>query len=187
MRHTEPDSRGMKSTERQFHDLLCQELMSMQGHDQIVRSTISVKYAPGVLIEPDDLARWTFVDRVNTARMKEIVAQYGWPGHSLVGEEGALAAWLLVQHADEDVGFQKHCLELLRTAVAAGEASAKHLAFLTDRVRVNEGKPQLYGTQLKARDGNWESADIEDVARLDERRAAVGLGPLPENVPTRNA
>ncbi|WP_430626884.1 hypothetical protein [Streptomyces durmitorensis] len=35
----------------------------------------------------------------------------------------------------------------MKTAVAAGEASARHLACLTDRVLVAAGEPQLYGTQ----------------------------------------
>src|SRR5271166_2268803 len=33
------------------------------------------------------------IDRANTARMKEIVARYGWPGKSLVGCDGTQVAW----------------------------------------------------------------------------------------------
>jgi hypothetical protein len=47
------------------------------------------------------------VDAANTARMKRIVAERGWPGRSLVGDDGAQAAWLLVQHADHDPAFQR--------------------------------------------------------------------------------
>jgi hypothetical protein len=36
--------------------------------------------------------------RAHTARLRAIVSQYGWPGRSLVGEDGADAAWLLLQH-----------------------------------------------------------------------------------------
>src|SRR5207253_6916710 len=36
------------------------------------------------------------IDKKNIARMKEIVDKYGWPGKSLVGADGANAAWLLV-------------------------------------------------------------------------------------------
>lgn len=38
-------------------------------------------------------------DRDNAARLREILAEHGWPGHGLVGRAGAHAAWLLAQHA----------------------------------------------------------------------------------------
>ncbi|MFD0821754.1 DUF6624 domain-containing protein, partial [Micromonospora zhanjiangensis] len=97
--------------------------------------------------------------------------------------EAAGAAWLLAQHADQDPEFQRRCRSLLDHAVRAGEADPAHLAYLTDRVRRAAGEPQLYGTQF------WHGPDgrgplvvqpVEDPARLDERRRAVGLGPFAE-------
>lgn len=120
------------------------------------------------------------IDRKNTARMKEIVDKYGWPGKSRVGEDGAHAAWLLVQHADKDRAFQKRCLTLLERAVKAGEASGTDLAYLTDRVRVAESKKQVYGTQFRLADGKLEPFPIEDEANVDRRRKEVGLSSLAE-------
>jgi hypothetical protein len=120
------------------------------------------------------------IDRKNTARMKEIVEKHGWPGRALVGEDGAHAAWLLVQHADKDREFQKHCLELLEKAVKAGDASGADLAYLTDRVLVAESKKQRYGTQFRTTDGKLEPYPIEDEANVDRRRKAVGLSTLAE-------
>ncbi|MGD2109344.1 MAG: hypothetical protein PVI86_08115, partial [Phycisphaerae bacterium] len=54
-------------------------------------------------------------DRRHTARMKEIVAGHGWPTRTAVGSDGARAAWLLVQHAGLDPGFQRKCLTLMET------------------------------------------------------------------------
>jgi hypothetical protein len=48
---------------------------------------------------------------------------------------------------DADRDFQRFCLGLLADAVAAGQADPSHLALLTDRVRVAEGRPQVYGIQ----------------------------------------
>jgi hypothetical protein len=159
---------------------LRQELLDMQARDQEMRNTITARYGPGVPIRPEDVAWWESVDAANTARMKQIIAEHGWPGASLVGKEGAFAAWLLVQHADKDVPFQKRCLGLLEAAVASGEASLQNLAFLIDRVRVREGQPQVYGTQMTLADGAFVAAEIENPTQVDERRAAVGLGPLAE-------
>jgi hypothetical protein len=114
------------------------------------------------------------LDARHTARMKAIVAQHGWPTRSLVGREGATAAWLLVQHADADSAFQRKCLELMRAA-PSDEVSASELAYLMDRVLVNEGKLQLYGTQFWLQEGKMVPRPIEDEAELDRRRAEAGL------------
>ncbi len=122
------------------------------------------------------------VDKRNTARMKEIVAAYGWPTLSDVGAEAADDAWLLVQHADRDTKFQARCLELIKN-LPESEVSPINVAYLEDRVRVNTGKPQLYGTQFDGASDTGESfgpRPIEDVEHLDERRASVGLKPFAE-------
>jgi hypothetical protein len=122
------------------------------------------------------------VDAANTARMKEIIAQYGWPGTSLVGSDGANAAWLLIQHADADVPLQKQCLALLERAARKGEASKTNLAYLTDRVLVAEKKKQRYGTQMQQQGGKWVPHPVEDEASLDKRRAEVGLPAMAEYI-----
>jgi len=114
------------------------------------------------------------VDAVHTARMVEIVAQHGWPSPELVGEDGARAAWLLVQHADANPLFQRECLDLMASA-RSGVVDPVDLAYLTDRVRVNEGREQLYGTQFWTVDGDLVPRPIEDEAGLDARRAETGL------------
>jgi|HubBroStandDraft_3_1064219.scaffolds.fasta_scaffold71532_2 hypothetical protein len=48
-------------------------------------------------------------------------APRGWPGRTLVGEDGAQAAWLLAQHADHNPDLQRAFLDALRDAVARGE------------------------------------------------------------------
>ncbi len=118
------------------------------------------------------------IDVANTQRMKEIVEQLGWPTRSKVGGHASEMAWLLVQHADHDRAFQKMCLALVKTQ-AAGEVSPGNIAYLEDRVRVGEGRPQIYGTQFYADEaGNVGPRPIEDADHVDERRQAVGLQPL---------
>jgi hypothetical protein len=130
------------------------------------------------------------IDRDNTARMKEIVATFGWPTHSMVGAEASDAAFLLVQHADHDPAFQARCLPLLEAAMARGEVAKTAVAYLTDRVLVKQRRPQLYGTQYHVRelaDGSvaigasgkpeYLLPIVEEPAQLDARRAAMGLPP----------
>lgn len=119
-------------------------------------------------------------DGENLPWLRQVVADVGWPGKSLVAEDGAHAAWLLAQHADRDPAFQRRCLDLLTAAVERGEATAVEQAYLTDRVLLAEGKPQEYGTQAIARDGRFQPRKLRDPDRVDERRASVGLGSLAE-------
>jgi hypothetical protein len=132
---------------------------------------------------PDDdlLERLRDIDAENRRWLKRIVARHGWPGKSLFGADGAHAAWLLVQHADADVPFQKECLQLMDRA-PAGEVAIEDVAYLTDRVRLGEGRPQLYGTQLEFRRGVLVPRPIEDEDRVDDRRSRLGLCPLAEYV-----
>ena len=116
------------------------------------------------------------IDSKHTSEMKRIVAKRGWPGKSLVGKRGAQQAWLLVQHADHDLRFQKNCLALLKNAVSSGEATKQQLAYLTDRVLVHESKKQLYGTQFKgARQGKPAPFPTQNISQLDQRRKEMGL------------
>ena len=111
--------------------------------------------------------------------LREIIAEHGWPSYSLVGEEAEDAAWAIAQHSDHDPDFQRLALRHLRAAVEAGDASPGNLAYLTDRIAVGAGEPQTYGTQIGCgEDGPTPATPIEGEARVDERRAAVGLPPL---------
>lgn len=113
----------------------------------------------------------------NNARMKEIIAAHGWPGKSMIGEDGAHAAWLLVQHADDEPAFQKQCLALMKPLVDAGEVTENNYAYLHDRIAVAEGRRQRYGTQFNKQ---REPQPIEDEANVDARRIAIGLPPMAE-------
>ncbi|MEX0931265.1 MAG: DUF6624 domain-containing protein [Candidatus Paceibacterota bacterium] len=121
------------------------------------------------------------IDAKHTERMKEIVGEIGWPTISKVGKEGANHAWLLVQHADHDVDFQEHCLQLMKDA-PADEVDVVNIVYLTDRVCGNRGVGQLYGTQFIQENGKHIPRTIDDEENVDARRAEVGMGPLSEQI-----
>jgi hypothetical protein len=119
-------------------------------------------------------------DDARALRLAELVERHGWPGCSLAGADGATAAWLIAQHADRDPGLQERMLALLERAVASGEAPVSQLAFLTDRVCVNRGRAQVYGTQFGGHAATYGPRPIADPAGLDARRAEAGLEPFAE-------
>jgi hypothetical protein len=155
--------------------MLQAELLEMLDRDQAARTDSALEGdAAG-----EDMGR---VDAEHARRMEEILDEYGWPGWSLVGREGAFAAWVLIQHADLHPDLQRRGLEMMQAAVDAGDADPSDLAYLIDRVRVADGEPQLYGTQWNIdEDGELTPrTPIEDEHEVDARRAAVGLGTLEE-------
>ena len=145
------------------------ELKRMRDADQTMR--VRAMAREGCIFTDEEKA----LDERHTERMKEIVGQIGWPSISKVGKDGAQFAWLLVQHADHAPEFQVHCLHMMRE-LPEGDIKPWQIAYLEDRVNVNTGKPQRYGTQF------WEDPPnglvprpIEDIEHLDERRRAIGL------------
>lgn len=158
---------------------LRRELLARRDEDQRVRRMVAPPKGQHTARLPDDLAaEWERIDAENTRWLGEVLDARGWPGRTLVGEDGADASWLLAQHADRDPGRQREFLDALRGAVAQGEASPGNLAHLEDRVRVNAGQPQLYGTQFTVTGDDFGPCPIEDPPRLDERRAGAGLEPF---------
>lgn len=154
---------------------LLDELSAMYEKDQKARFEL---IESGDLTSEDCIRKMEMVDHENLPRLKEIISRFGWPGFQLVGEEGADKVWLLVQHCDSDVEFQKACLELLKEAVAKADASKRHLAYLLDRVLFNEGLPQVYGTQFWFNDGKAVPHIINEPEKLGARRAEMGLEPF---------
>jgi hypothetical protein len=120
---------------------------------------------------------------VRTERLREILAEHGWPGFDLVGEDGEDAAWAIAQHADHDAEFQRCALALLEVAVANGQGSPGNFAYLGDRVAVASGELQRYGTQVRCgQRGPKPSTPLEDPRRIDEWRAEADLPPYEEYV-----
>lgn len=175
---------------------LAEEFLERVRDDQSVRQEFMqfmADHGEGGPIQPDKLSdedrakfedltkRFRETDKYNRDFLKQVIEKYGWPGKSLVGRVGAQAAFLFAQHADEDTEFQKQCLEKMK-AMPEGEVSQQHLAMLTDRVLVHEGKKQLYGSQLTMVDGKLQPSPIEDEANVDARRKEMGMQPLADYI-----
>src|SRR5690606_27322711 len=74
---------GTPPTPVQFRQGLHDELVAMLAADQEERT--------GAVGASNDRAR--------TERLKEIIAEWGWPIIDLVGEDGEDAAWAIAQHS----------------------------------------------------------------------------------------
>jgi hypothetical protein len=88
--------------------------------------------------------------------------------------------WLIVQHSVLDEKFMQFCVPVLERQVRKNEAKGWHLAFLQDRTLMQQGKPQIYGTQHLDEGGVTKPYKIQNPEKVDELRLELGLEPLAE-------
>ncbi|WP_414653843.1 DUF6624 domain-containing protein [Hymenobacter sp.] len=104
--------------------------------------------------------------------LEAIVKKVGFPGFKQVGETSSKNFWLLVQHADAHPAFQQEVLKLMLLEVQRKNANSRNYAYLVDRVALNGGQPQTYGTQVEYKaDGQPTPRTLFDPANVDKRRA----------------
>ena len=110
--------------------------------------------------------------------LKQILAKYGFPTFDKVGKESSNNYWLCVQHCDHDLQFQKDVLKLMKKGIKDKNVNSRNYAYLTDRVNLNSGKPQIYGTQLTYKDRTAIPRELAKPATVNKRRKSVGLEPI---------
>lgn len=129
------------------------------------------------------------MDQRHAERMKQIIVEIGWPTISKVGKSASNGSWLLVQHADHDLQFQKFCLQLLKNIEKdyPHEISLEQIAFLEDRIMVSELGKQRFGTQCRTlNNGSIAAWPIEDEEHVNTRRKQYGLEPLEQYIAYMN-
>ncbi len=112
----------------------------------------------------------------NTERLLELLDEYGWPTATQVTEYAAAGAALIINHASYEL--RSKYFPLLKEAFERGEAQPLRFAKMQDRLLVEEGKQQLYGTQIKFENLERTPYPIKEPEFVDKRRAEIGLGPL---------
>jgi hypothetical protein len=115
--------------------------------------------------------------RMNADFLKGTIRRIGcWPDAPKVGDEASHGAWRIAYHADHDPAFQQQCLALMRACPSMESVSSRDIAYLHDRVCVNLGRPQLYGTQIEYMNCRYvPKGSVFDLKGLDERRSHMKL------------
>lgn len=162
-----------------MNDALTQQLLDLVATDHELRAEL----ASAGELHGGYHPRMAKVHAINAGALEQIVDEFGWPGVSLVGHDGAEAAWILLQHAIAHPSLFRRCLPLVEDSIDRGEAPAYQAAYLQDRIACFEDRPQRYGTQFDWDDnGEMSPLPLLDEVRVDEYRARVGLAPLQERI-----
>jgi hypothetical protein len=164
----------------EFNQELVGELARMTEIDQIAA------YIPQGKYKELSQEQWNaFKDSVfitHQKRLDEIFKIYGYPGYDLVGKDGSRDFWLMVQHSDHDPEFQKKLLEKMKMEVDKENAGPSEYGLLVDRVNLNTGKAQIYGTQVTYNTEICQAypKNLADSSNVNERRKSIGLPPIEE-------
>lgn len=119
----------------------------------------------------------------NAALLTRVFDDIGWPGRRAFGDDGAGAAFLILQHAIGHPDLQRRGLALILDAIPEGQANPLDAAYLADRIATFEGSAQTFGTQFDwDANGQLSPAPVREPETLDERRASVGLPPIAETI-----
>lgn len=158
-----PDSKTLQSIKT--------ELEQIREADQAVRRNLNY-------LDSEQVEKMRAVDAVNRKRLKEIIAQIGWPSKELVGENASSGAFLVAQHAPDDLEFMKEVFSYIEADYRKQKASPSQYALMYDRIKMVEGKPQRFGTQFNINSSGCRPWKLEEPQKVDEYRSQMGLDNL---------
>lgn len=151
---------------------LKKELEEMVTTDQVAASRWEDKWA-------------VYKDSVFTnhkMRVENMFKDYGFLGFDKVGEDGSNNFWLIIQHCDKFPEFQMEILEAMEKEVKNKNADPNNYAYLYDRVLVNAGQKQKFGTQIdydvETTGRAFPKFGLIDSTNVDKIRGEYSLGPL---------
>ncbi|MGJ8665175.1 MAG: DUF6624 domain-containing protein [Patiriisocius sp.] len=171
------------SKEKVGNRTIQREIIKMYVDDQAIRRNIMKDIIKKYNIDTTQIIKDNSVDvdARNRDRLKQIFKEFGFPTKQLIGKDGMDGIFFIIQHSDSDKEWQKSQLNNIEAAVKNGDLEAENFAYLYDRIKVNNGEKQLYGTQFKNVDyinNIVELAETEDRKNLDVRRREIGLMPI---------
>lgn len=150
----------------------CQKLIDAAAYDLQVLNELQ---SSGQLDQNMYHPRMRKVHEENGQLLEAFLEKYGWPLPSKCGPQAHEAAWFIAIHNIGHPPMLKNALRILKTALDAGEPVAQEYAKLFDRIALYEGRQQVYGTQFFPTPQGWHAENLVDPARVDERRAELGL------------
>lgn len=143
------------------------DLLKRRDLDQVVRR------------DPAQKARQPAVDAENFEYLKQLLGEVGWIDAERFGKAATAAAILLAKHSG-DPRLMQSILPLVEKDAKSGMVSGELFSILFDGLQLSLGRKQRYGTQLWEDEKGPFVIPLEEPAKVDELRKAIGLPPLSE-------
>lgn len=117
----------------------------------------------------NQLIKYAKEDHRNQELIISIIEKCGMPTLNEVSQKHMDAIWLGLQHSNEDV--RKKYFPFVKKAVENGDLSKQQYALMKDRMLMDAGKPQVYGSQIY----NGKLYKLENPESVNERRKEMGM------------
>ncbi len=152
------------------------------------KNEMLLKFQPNSREIKDLDARLADQMKINYAAAKKMLDANGFPDYDMVGEPVTHKFWMMVQQMDAYPEFQMQVLRNMAGAVEQDKADKLDFAYLTDRVLLNQNKPQHYGTQVyyDEAEKTYKPHPVDNLARTNERRVVLGLPALDVSLANTN-
>lgn len=116
------------------------------------------------------------IDRENLIKVISLIENCGMPTLNEVSRKQMSAIWLVFQHGDNQ--NRRKYLPILEKSAKNGDLRKSSIAMMKDRILMNDGEPQIYGTQVVDNGNGWELYDLENPESVNKRRAEIGFQPI---------
>ncbi|AZJ35636.1 hypothetical protein D6T69_08940 [Tenacibaculum singaporense] len=120
----------------------------------------------------NELIKYAKEDHRNQELVISIIEKCGMPTLNEVTQKHMNAIWLGLQHSNKKI--RKKYFPQIGKAVENGDLSKQQYALMKDRILMDEGKPQIYGSQIK----NGKLYKLENPETVNERRKKMGMGTI---------
>lgn len=116
-------------------------------------------------------------DSIDQKTVFYILDKYGWLSEKEISSKASSGIFYVIQHAGLDTQIKYQ--DLVIQAFRKKQIGDYEYAIFIDRIKMFEGKNQLYGTQLGMDNiGNLFLYPVEDITKLDSIRTLAGLQPF---------
>jgi hypothetical protein len=121
-------------------------------------------------------------DSMNLEKVKKMIQKYGWLGYDEIGNDCNFILFNTIQKAD--LQTQVAYFPIVKAAVKNKKALKVHEVYLQDRIYLNQGRRQIYGSQvlLDPETEKYFVLPLEEPESVDKRRAEVGLQPMADYI-----
>lgn len=134
-------------------------------------------HLPATKLEEHFSSLQSEIDSLNLAFIEAVIAKYGYPGKSMVGEPANETAWYVIQHSDKISTYFKE----IQKAGKKKELSSVLVAMMEDRLLVEQNRKQKYGSQIARRKMKGGSEEvvfvwpIKQASTVNKRRQKIGF------------